>query len=77
LYSGAKHEKRGLETGFNIIPDILNKEPVQSVGDIFKTCFSEAKCILEEEIIKMTRSVLGLKRKRKAKKRCLSANIGR
>ena len=48
--------------------DILNKEPEQPVCDIFKTCFSEANCNLEEKIKKLMVSGLGLKRKRKPKK---------
>ena len=31
-----------LKTGSNIITDILNKEPEQPVGNIFKSRFSEA-----------------------------------
>jgi hypothetical protein len=44
LYSGAKTVgKEALITGFNIIIDMLNKEPEQPVGDIFKNQFIEAK----------------------------------
>ena len=69
LYSGAKAVgKEALKTGSNIITDILNKEPEQPVGNIFKTRFSEAKGNLEDKIKKMTGSGLGLKRKRKPKK---------
>jgi hypothetical protein len=69
LYSGAKAVgKEALKTGSNIITDILNKQPEQPVGDIFKNRYSEAKGSLEEKIKKMTVSGLGLKRKRKLKK---------
>lgn len=69
LYSGAKAVgKEALKTGSNIITDILNKEPEQPVGDIFKTRFSEARGNLEGKIKKMTGSGLGLKRKRNPKK---------
>ena len=68
LFSGAKAVgKETLKTVSHIITDILNKEREQPASDIFKTHFSEAKCNLEEKIIKMTGSGLGLKRKRKAK----------
>jgi hypothetical protein len=51
LYSGAKAVgKEDLKTGSNIITDILNKEPEQPVGNIFKNRFSEAKGNLEEKI---------------------------
>jgi len=51
LYSGAKAVgKEALKTDSNIITDILNKEPEQPVGDIFKTRFSEAKVNLEGKI---------------------------
>ena len=51
LYSGAKAVgNETLKTGPNVITDILNKEPEQPVGDIFKTRFSEAKDNLEEKI---------------------------
>jgi hypothetical protein len=37
LYSGAKAVgKEALKTGSNIIADMLNKEPEQPVGSIFK-----------------------------------------
>jgi len=69
LYSGAKAvEKEALKTGSHIITDILNKEPEQPVGDIFKTRFSVANGNLDEKIKKMTGSGLGLKRKHKPKK---------
>ena len=42
--------KRGLKTGSNIITVILNKEPEEPVGNIFKTRFSQAKGNLEEKI---------------------------
>ena len=61
-----------LKTGSNIITDILNKEPEQPVGNIFKTRFSEAKGNLEDKIKKMTVSGLGLKRKHKPKKASVS-----
>jgi hypothetical protein len=51
LYSGAKAVgKEALKTGAHIITDILNNEPEQPVGDIFKTRFSEEKRYLEEKI---------------------------
>ena len=69
LYSGAKAVgKEALKTGSNIITDMLNKEPGQPVGDIFKNRFIEAKDNLEQKIKKMTGSGLSLKRKRKSKK---------
>ena len=46
--------KEALITGSHVITDILNKEPGQPAGDIFKTRFSEAKGNLEEKIKKMT-----------------------
>jgi hypothetical protein len=48
--------------------DILNKEPEQPVGSIFRFRFIEVKGILEHKIKKMTRSGLSLKRKHKSKK---------
>ena len=69
LYSGVKVVgKEALKTGSHIITDILNKEPEQPVGDIFKNRFGEAKHNLQEKIKKMTGSGLGLKRRRKLKK---------
>ena len=69
LYSGAKAvEKEALKTGSNIITDILNNEPEQPVGNIFRNRFEEAKDNLQEKIKNMTGSGLGLKRKRKFKK---------
>jgi len=53
--------KGALKTGSNIITDILNKEPEQPVGNIFKTRFIQAKGNLEEKIKKMTGSGLALK----------------
>ena len=51
LYSGAKAVgKDALKTGSNILTYILNKQPEQPVGDIFKTCFGEAKDNLEEKL---------------------------
>lgn len=68
LYSGAKAVgKEALKTGSNIITDMLNKEPEQPVGSIFKNRFIEAKGNLEQKIKKMTGSGLSLKRKRKSK----------
>ena len=44
LYSGAKAiGKEALNTGSNIIADMLNKEQEQPVDDIFKNRFIEAK----------------------------------
>jgi len=69
LYSGAKTVgKVALKTGSVIITDILNNEPEQPVGVIFKNRFNKAKVKLEENVIKMTGSGLGLKRKLKTKK---------
>ena len=51
LYSVAKVVgKEALKTGYNKISDVLNKEPEQHVGDIFKSRFNEAKGNLEEKI---------------------------
>jgi len=48
LYSGAKGVgKDAFKTGSNIITDMLNKEPEQPIGDIFKNRFIEAKDNLE------------------------------
>jgi hypothetical protein len=52
LCSGAKAVGRGFKTGSNII-DILNKEPEQPVGNIFKNRFSEAKGNLKDIIKKL------------------------
>ena len=53
LYSGSKAvEKEALKTGFKIITDILNKNPDQTLSNIFKNRFSEAKGNLEEKIKK-------------------------
>jgi hypothetical protein len=60
--------KRDHKKGSIIITVILNKEPEQPVGYIFKTRFSQAKGNLEEKIKKMTGSGLALKRKGKTKK---------
>jgi len=55
LYSGAKAVgKEALKTGSNIITDMLNKEPEQSVRDIFKNRFIEAKDNLDQKNKKMT-----------------------
>ena len=69
LYSGAKAVgKETLKTGSHIITDILNNEPEQPLGDIFKTRFSEEKGSFEEKIKKIKKSGLGLKRTHKPKK---------
>jgi len=69
LYSGAKAVgKEALKIGSNIIADILNKEPEQPVGAIFKNRFSEAKGNPQEKIKNLTGSGLDLKRKRKSKR---------
>jgi len=69
LYSGAKAVgKEALKKGCNTITDILNKEPEQPVGVIFKNRFSEAKGNFQEKTKKMTGSGLDLKRKRKSKR---------
>jgi hypothetical protein len=63
LYSGAKAVgKEALKTGFNIITDMLNKEPEQPVNHIFKNRFIEAKDNLEQKFKKMTRSGHSLKK---------------
>jgi hypothetical protein len=68
LYSGAKAVGREvLSTGSNILTDILNKDPEQPVGTIFKKLFGEAKGNLQQKIKNMTGSGLTLKRKRKFK----------
>ena len=48
--------------------DILNKQPEEPVGDIFKKRFGEAKDNLEQKIKKMTGSGFGFKKKRRPKK---------
>jgi hypothetical protein len=69
LHSGAKAlGKEALKTGSNIIKDVLNIEPEQPVGNIFKNRFQEAKDNLQEKIKNMTVSGLGLKRKSKFEK---------
>jgi hypothetical protein len=51
LYSGAKAGGReALSAGSNILTDILNKDPEQSVGTIFKKRFGEAKGNLQQKI---------------------------
>ena len=51
MYSGAKEVGiDDLKRGSNIITDILNKEPEQPVGNIFKTRFSQANGDLEGKI---------------------------
>jgi hypothetical protein len=68
LYSGAKAVGReAISTGSNILTDMLNKDPEQPVGTIFKKRFSEAKGNLQQKIKKMTGSGLTLKRKRKSR----------
>ena len=64
---GQNCRMRSLKTVSNIITDILNEEPEQSVGDVFKTHFSEGNGNFEDKIKKMTGSGLGIKRKRKIK----------
>ena len=50
LFSGVKAVgKEALKTCSHIITDILNKEPEQPVGDIFKTPFSEANGNLDQD----------------------------
>jgi hypothetical protein len=44
----AKPVGRGLKTGSSIITDILNKEPEQPVGNIFKTRFGEQRVNLKK-----------------------------
>ena len=61
----------------NNLTDILNKEPEQPMGNIFKNCFSEAKDNLEQKIKEMTVYGLGLKRKRKSKIFSLKINVER
>jgi hypothetical protein len=66
LYSGAKAVgKEALKTGFNMLADLLNKQPDQPVGNILKSRFGEAKTNLEHKIKNMTGAGLRLKRKRK------------
>jgi len=49
LYSGAKAvREEALKTWSNIISRILNEEPEQPVGNIFKNRFEEAKDNLQE-----------------------------
>jgi len=48
--------------------DILNNEPEQPEGNIFKAIFSQTKGNLEGKIKNMTVSVLHLKSKRKTRK---------
>jgi len=67
LFRGKGCKKGGLKTGSNIETDIFNKEPEQTVCNIFKIRFSQAKGNLEEKIKKMKGSGLPLKRKRKTK----------
>jgi hypothetical protein len=68
LYLGAKAVVReALSSGANILTDMLNKDPEQPVGTIFKKRFREAKGNLQQKIKKMTGSGLTLKRKRKSK----------
>jgi hypothetical protein len=46
--------KEALKKGFNILTNILNKQPEQPIADIFKTRFSEAKENLEQQIKMVT-----------------------
>ena len=62
LYSGAKAVGKEALKRSNIITNILNKEPEQPVGNIFKNRFEEAKDNLQEKIKNMTGSGLGLKK---------------
>ena len=63
LYSGAKVVgKEALKTRSNIITDILNKEPEQPVGNIFKNRFVEAKTIFRKKL-KKNRVWLAFKKK--------------
>ena len=55
------------KTGSNIINDILNKEPEQPVGVIFKNHFSQGMGKKEGKIKNMRGSGLVLKTKRKSK----------
>jgi hypothetical protein len=69
LYSGAKAVGREvLNTGSNILTDMLNNDLEQPVGTIFNKRFSETICNLEQKIKNMTGSGFTLKRKRKSKK---------
>ena len=55
LYSGANAVvKVALQTGSNIITDILNKEPEQPMSKIFKNRFNEGMNNLEQKIKKLT-----------------------
>ena len=76
-FMGKGFRKRGLKTDSNILTDILNKDPEQPVGNVFKTRFSQAKGYLEGKIDKMTGSGLALKRKRRTKILSLKVNVGR
>jgi hypothetical protein len=49
VFRGKGYSKRSLKTGSDVITYILNEEPEQRVGDIFKTRFREAKGSLEEK----------------------------
>jgi hypothetical protein len=49
VFRGKAVGKGALKTGSKIITDILNKEPEQPVGYIFKNRFGEAKDNLEEK----------------------------
>jgi len=70
LYSGAKAVvKEALKTVSNIITDIVNKEPEQPVGVIFKNRFSEAKCILQEKNWKDNSVCLGFKKEAQVEKK--------
>jgi hypothetical protein len=55
LYSGVKVVgKEALNTGSNVLTDILEKRPERPMGNIFKTRFGKAKNNLEQKIKKMT-----------------------
>jgi len=51
LYSGAKAVgKEALKPGSNIITDILNKEPEQPVGNIFKLVLVKQRVTLKKKL---------------------------
>ena len=51
FYSGAKAVlNEALKTGSNIITDVLNKEPEQPVGNIFKTCLFKQRVTLKKRL---------------------------
>jgi len=66
LYSGANAVGiQALNTGSNIITDILNKISQQSVDKVFKNRFSQAKGNLEEKVKMMMVRVRFKKEKKK------------